>query len=404
MIQTYQDCVDNLIDFLGGGPSDQVVRSVRQAIQEAYREIPNSHKWPYLYRHGRLMTQAPFNGADPAGIQPQATVQYQQSSGARPRMMTISGGTWPSWVAGGYIRIADTTGEFNFVAYRVSQSISATVITLDDEVNPGSDIPSGTEFILYQDSYLVPSDFIAEDQLLYEMNIGGMQYVHPRDWLYENRYVLSEGTPCLYTVTGDRQYPGRLVMRIVPWPSESRSIDFIYLRRPRPMAIQQASGGTVSVPSGSVTVTASAPSFTSAMCGSVIRVSGNAKPPSGPLGSLAGYNPAALEATIIGYVSPTVVTIDTPSPSLLSAVNYYVSDPVDFEPGAMLNAFLRCQEKCLAKLRTLKVQPQAQQDYLFALEQAKAAASPSFAGRRAGPIGFGRRRLRDCGFTGADQP
>lgn len=404
MIQTYQDCMENLIDFIGGGLADTVTRNCRQAIQEAYRDVPRAHKWAYLYRHGRIFTETPYNGSDPAGVNPNATLSYQHSGGAVPRLVTLTGGVWPSWAFGGYLRIADTqTGTFNFVAYRVSQVLSSTTLTLDPEVNPGEDIPSGTGFILYQDTYLLPCDFIAADQALYELNIGGMTYVHPRDWLYENRYSLASGTPVFYSITGDRQYPGKLVMRLCPWPSDTRTIDFIYQRSPRPLLIQQATGGTISIAAQSGVVTGIGTSFSALMVGSVIRISANNKTPSSANGGIAGFNPPALEATITGWVSPTSIVVDTPSPSTLTGVGYYVSDPIDMEQGAMLNAFLRAEEKSLAKIRNMKNYAQIEQSYRSALDEARAAASTSFAGRAAGPKTVIRRRLRDMGYVGPDQ-
>lgn len=397
MIATYQDSVDGLIDFVGGGPSDQVLRDVRRAVAEAYREIPNVHKWPYLYRHGRLVTQAPYFGIDPAGVNPRATIQYQHSGGVRPRLMTLTGGVWPSWAASAFIRVSTAEESFNFQMFRVSQVLSATTLVLDDQINPGVDIAPGTTFIMYQDSYQLPADLISQDQPFYELNIGGMQYVQPREWLFENRYILSEGTPNFYTISGDPQYPGRLVMRIVPWPSESRTIDFIYMRRPRPLIYQQTNGGVLTISNGGTTVSCSTPSFTSAMVGSILRVSANAKTPSNAIGSVAGYNPAVLEATILSFISATSIIIDTPSPQILSGVGWYVSDPIDFEQGTMLTAFVRSSEAKIAGLRNLKTKNDAQVASNVALEQGRAAASPSFAGRRAGPACNQRLRLRDRG-------
>ena len=111
------------------------------------------------------------------------------------------------------------------------------MLTLTETLSPEADLAAGCEFVLYRDTYLLPEDYVAQDQALYEMNFGGMSYTHPREWLYENRYVFAQGIPQCYTITGDPQYPGRLVMRIFPWPYEEKSIDFIYKRRPRVASI-----------------------------------------------------------------------------------------------------------------------------------------------------------------------
>lgn len=393
MIHTYQDSIDGLIDFCGGGPADQVMRDVRRAVQEAYRDLPNAHKWPYLFRHGRLITVPPYSGEDPAGVNPRATIAYVQAT----RTVTLTGAQWPSWAASAFIRVQASDSSYNYQMFRVAKVLTATTLVLDDEVNPGQDLASGTLFLMYQDTYQLPADLISQDQPFYELNIGGMQYVQPSEWLFENRYVLSMGTPQFYSITGDRQYAGRLVMRIVPFPSEQRTIDFMYLRRPRPLTFQQVNGGLAAIGSGGTTVTLSQPIFNPAMEGSVIRISGTAKTPSGAIGSIAGYNPPLIEATIINYVSPTVAMIDTPSPAALTGVGYYITDPVDFEQGTMLSAFLRMSESKLANLRNLKGKTDTQAASLFALEQGKSAASPSYAGKQAGPRAQMRLRLRDRG-------
>lgn len=394
-IQTYQDCVDGLIDYLGGGPSDQVLRDVRRSILESYRDLPNSHKWPYLYRQGRVLTQAPYYGND---VDPRATISYQHSGGAKPRTVTISGSTWPSWSGSAFLRVSTAEeAAFNYQMYKVAKLLSATTLQLDDEVNPGRDLPSGTLFILYQDSYQLPADLIYQDQPFYELNLGKMQYVQPSEWLFENRYILSQGTPEWYCITGDLNYPGRLVMRIVPFPSDSKTIDFMYMRRPRPLIYQHQHGGLASVGSGGTTVTCTQGTFTPTMEGSVIRLAGNAKTPSNAIGSVAGYNPAVLEAMIINYVSATAVTIDAPAPAALTSVGFYVSDPIDFQQGTMLTAFLRMCESKLANYRKLKDKDSVQAGALFALEQGKAASQTSYAGRVAGPRSSPRLRLRDRG-------
>jgi hypothetical protein len=401
VIHTYADVVDNLIDFVGGGPSEQVVRDCRRAAQEAYREMANVQKWPYLYHHGRIVTAAPFPGKD---ADPEPTMEYRHTGGDYERMMTITDGVWPANASACYVRIADNSeNSTNFVAYRIATRVSDTVLTLDPQVNPGGDIPPGALFILYQDTYLLPVDFVSQDEALYELNFGGMQYTHPRDWLYENRYVLAAGVPQFFTITGDPQYPGRLVMRLYPWPQEQRSVDFIYLRRPRPLTIERQTGGTVAIGNGGTTVTVSGATFTPSVAGSVIRISSTVKPPSSAVGSVGGYNPPALEAMVVSYVSPTSVVIDTPSASALSGVGYYITDPIDFEQGAMLEAYLRGAEKCVAKLRTLKDKGNLEMAWQAALNVARAASSPSFAKRHAGPMERYVPRLRDYP-QGPDEP
>lgn len=375
---TFQDVIDHIVDYVGGTPGsgDALARDAKRASLEAYRDLVNAHRWSYLYTQGRVICVPPFLDG---------TIAYQHTGGAYERMVTLSGGVWPAWAMGGYIR----NGQ---VGYKVSQRISATVVTLDEQVNPGADLASGLIYVLYRDTYVLPVDFIAQDQSLYEANFGGMEYVHPREWLFESRYVFSEGQPRQFTITGDTLYPGRLTMKITPFPTDTKSIDFLYSRRPRPLVIQAVSTGAVTLTSGSAVVTGTGTAFTPAMVGSILRVSATAgKLPT----SLVDDNPADFETRITGFVSATSVVVATFPINSYTLAKYTVGDPVDIEEGAMLNAYFRRCEACVAQNRTLKDKPSAQKQYMVALNEARAADSRSFAGRAAGARSTYRQRLRD---------
>jgi hypothetical protein len=385
---TYQDAIDHALDYLGGNASDQALRDCKRAAIEAHRTLANAHNWSYLYTHGRIVTTAPFPTVDGA-----ATITYDHSGGTYPRMVTITGAMWPEWAADGtYLRVGSA-------AYKVDQRKSATVLTLDDQVNPGDDLPAGTAFQLYRDTYLLPADYIAQDQALFEQNFGGMTYTHPREWLYEGRSACSQGTPHSYTVTGDPKWPGRLAMRVFPWPGEARSIDFIYKRSPRLLLSAEDAQGKVSLSLGGNLVTGTGTAFRPGMVGSVLRLSSTAirLPTSG-----FGANPAAFETLITSYVSPNAVGVADPAPQVFDTVAYTISDRLDIEEGSMLNAYLRCVEMHLGMVRTLKDKPSARSQFAEALERAKAADSRSFMGRSVGGNRRTRMRLSDYPYNPND--
>ena len=175
------------------------------------------------------------------------------TGGTYPNQVTLTGDMWPDWAAEGtYLRCAaaDAAGGTDMVAYRVAERKSATILTLDPVINPGVDLPAGTEFVLYRDTYLLPEDYIAQDQALYERNFGGMDYCHPREWLYENRYVFAQGVPQRYTITGDGTTPAGSCSASSRGRMSSKTIDFIYKRRPRPAELVAASDGRVSMSAG----------------------------------------------------------------------------------------------------------------------------------------------------------
>lgn len=385
----FQDIIDHGIDYLGGNPADQTKRDCVRAALEAYRDLCNAFTWSYLYTQGRIITSQAYDSSVVG-----STVAYLESSGTYPRQMTITGDTWPAWAANGIVRIGglapgdNSGGQYDSVyagpnttgpvGYKVDQRISATVITLDPVICPVADIAAGTSFVLYQDTYVLPDDFVAQDQALYESHFSGMHFTHPREWLFENRYIFSSGVPEFFTITGDRKYPGRLVTRMFPWPYQSKSVDFIYKRRPHRLYTQSVTSGTVSATSGSNVVTGVGTAFSPNMVGSTFRLSGNTKPPSS---LIMGTNIGVFETVVQSWVSPTSIVLQDDLDATYSGVGYMISDTVDIEPGAMLNAYLRCVEKHIGMARTLKDKPSASKQYDVALSEAKCADSRSFAGR-----------------------
>lgn len=372
---TFQDAIEHVIDFLGGNPSQVAVRDSRRCILQAYRDLTNDRRWSYLMRHGRLVTNTPYSTG---------TIAYLQSSGALPYQVTLTGGTWPSWAAGGYLRVG-------LQSWRVATRASATVLTLDPQVNPGTDVTS-TGYVLFQDTYLLPADFRDSDKFLYEQNFGGMSYVHPSEWLFENRYVYAQGIPVIYTIVGDQQYPGRLVVKMAPFPSELKTIDFLYHRRPRDLSLASYSTGKLAVTSGSQAVVGTGTSWTASMVGSVLRAS---PLPLIPPTSLVGPNPPSYEAVITGFTDATHITTDTPADQTYTAALYTIGDPVDVEAGAMMNAFYRGCEYQISIGRTMKNHKEIASAYQLGLLRAREADSRSFAGRRAGESHVIRQRLRD---------
>jgi hypothetical protein len=160
-----------------------------------------------------------------------------------------------------------------------------------------------------------------------------------------------------------------------------------------PYGIRIAAGdGRVSMTAGSNAVTGTGTAFTPAMVGSVIRLAASGtKAPT----SHVGANPPAFESIVTTWVSATSVLVQDEADQAYSGVPYVVSDSIDIEAGAMLNAYVRCVEKHLGMNRTLKDKPSAAKQYLDALAEARSADSRSFTGRSVSEMRPLRRRLRD---------
>lgn len=371
---TYRDAVRHVIDYLGADIKEVARRDARRAVLAAYREFSACFRWSYYYQVGRVDTVAHYNTG---------TVDFDFTGGTFERQLTLASGTWPTWATYGVVVISN-------VAYQVATRESSTVITLSPNSNPGADVAAGTTYTIYRDTYPMPSDFLASDQMTEASNNLYPVYVHPSHWLEMQRKSKSPAQPSTYTYTSDPNYFGTMAMRLHPPPDNIYHYDFIYQRRPRPLIYDEVSAGTVAVTSAAFSVTGTSTAFVSDHVGSVIRISDDG---TNPPESLEWQNPYDQERVITAYTSATSLTVDTAWDTTRSAVRYIISDPVDIEEGAMMNAFLRCCERQVAISKSLKTKGQADADYDRALILAREADSRNFSVQQAGRIGQYRQRL-----------
>jgi len=368
MATTFHDLYQHVLDYIGQNLGESAQRDARRAIFESYRELVNAHKWSYLTKHGRIRTNPPYKTG---------TIVYDHTGGANEREVTLTGGTWPTWASSGVIVV-------NNIAHQVDQRVSNTVLTLDSIVNPGADIAAGTAYTIYQDTYDLPADFITIDMPELETNWGGIDFEPARNWLkHHRRYSAASGPAMGFTIVGSPDTPGRLAARLRRYPSDSQSIDFIYIARPRVITITDFIDGTVTTTLGSATVTGSAGTWTSAMKGSVMRISGGS---SDLPTDLAGESPFVLESRIKTFTNSNTLVLEDSVPKAYSGVKYRISDPIDIEEGSMLNAMYRCCEKNIAAARNMDRKEEAYLVYSRALLEAKEADKRYFGRRAAGSL------------------
>jgi hypothetical protein len=388
---TFSDLIEHGLDYLGGTADEQATRDCARAARQAYNDLANARLWQYLMQQGQILTDPP-SGA--------GTIAYNHgglvvppSTRTHPRCVTLSGAVWPVPAAGGTVgpgwmlRVDTAT-------YQVESYIDPTHLTLTIDVNPMRDIPAGTPYTLYHDGYLLPADFARQDTAIYEGNFGGLQYSDPTDYLWNQRYVLSAGTPRFYTVVGSRAYPGELEVRFWPYPTETRTIGFIYQRQPRTIQIQGLTDGTVSVTMGSTQVQANGFVFPSTCPGAILRLGTPQRAPD----SWIGANPPSFETYIQDRLDPLSVVVNDPSP-FTGTYAYVLSDRLDVELNSMLQPILRGVEKYLQTARNIQGKPDAAIAYSMALKEAQAADSRSFQGRC---VGGGRSRRIPHKYMPAD--
>jgi hypothetical protein len=390
---TAYDIVQSLRDYAGAQASGETDREARRALLDGYREFYTAAHWTYLTRWQRVQLHGQFT---------QGTVTYASSG----NLLTLTGAVWPQWAGQASMRIGSGTqvitgSTSGVVAFQSVARISDTQLQLDPFLCPQGDVLTPQPFILYADQYEMPDDFTASDQWYADVAWGAMSYVHPNQWLQVTRYYFSfSNTPRYYSFIQSRWTPGRLALVIFPFPNQDRTLDSLYRKKPRAITIWDASAGSISGAIGQNTVSGNGTGWTNAMVGSVLRVSGdNQNFPT----NFEGENAFAEEHIVTQVSSPTLLNIDTALAGTYNGVKHRVSDLVDFEEGAMMNAFRCCCEKRFARQRSMKQYPQAVQAYKEALFLAREADVRTTEQRAAGQGGSYRTRMAYMP-VGADVP
>ena len=60
-VLTFQDVLDHLADFFGGGAQDVEQRLLRRAVVNAYQRLIGERSWQYLYGQARINLVANYN-------------------------------------------------------------------------------------------------------------------------------------------------------------------------------------------------------------------------------------------------------------------------------------------------------------------------------------------------------
>ena len=239
-------------------------------------------------------------------------------------------------------------------------------------------VPTQT-YILVHDEYQLPSDYIKQNTAIYEGAFAGMAYSEYNDYLWWQRYQFSASTPRFYTIVGSRNWPGRLSIFLWPYPVATKTIKWIYLRRPRDLTLPSLTEGTLSVTSGSPLVVGNGVTFPPTSPGCLLRLGTGSTPP----GSWISANPPAFETFVQSWNSATSLVLNDPSP-VTGTFCYNLTDPIDVEQTSMLTPVLRGIEKYLQRARNIAGKPDASVDYEMALKSAEAADSRSYQGRSMG--------------------
>lgn len=313
---TFADAIDRLSVYAGGAALDKPTNKFRIAVQDAYRDLTMNHAWRYLLSHVRIQLEGPYTTG---------TVTYDSGT----RVLTLTGGTWPTWAGSGRVRIAD-------IVYRAEERTGATTLKLAAGQCPAASIADATAFVLYQSEYLLPLDFRGVWEFNGE-NRWGSDILSPQEWLASERVGdWSVTSPGLFTIMASTQpfANGRWALFVSGYPAEDETFDAIYLRQPRAIkyagtetAAKGASGATISNTGAAVTGVGTA--FSADMVGSLLRFTTSAS--ENPTGK-DGQNPYTEQVAIKAVASATSLTLESAPAANYSAKRFTITDPFEIAP------------------------------------------------------------------------
>jgi len=374
-ILTFADILEAANDFIGALSASAAQRDLRRAVQNAYREVLNAHRWTFSLKQGRVVTQA----AHTTG-----TAAYEHTG----RQVTFSS-TLPSWVSDTDKLIALKISGTNAL-HLVDSYVDSTHVTLDATLNPGADV-SASSFQLYPLAYHLPHDFHCFDGPWSETYWRWGRRVDYQQMMALHRFNDTTGDLVAYCLRADPDLHGTWSLYLYPANDESETIDFLYQRYGRQLRhsghAANDRAGTIAINGTAVTGTGTA--FSSTMVGALLRVGDTSNVPTG----LEGLYPYSEQQTISAVTDATHLTLSQ-SLSTTSGAKYYVSDIVDIEYAAQ-EALFACVRKHLAYQRNMKNKAEFAAEYRDALLRAKGADNRDRQTEVIGRPQPGPYRLRD---------
>lgn len=339
-IWTIRDAVDAITDVFEFKREARHGRNARRALDAALRRIANeSNFWSYLNRSTVIATVA---------YQTEGTIEYDHTGGAYERMVTLTDSTFPEWARYGRLKIGDAI-------YDVEDRKSSTIVTLTEISNPGDDVAAETSYSLWRDEFPLPVNYRKAGELVDTDSNFPLEFISPDEAHLDSGIWVSPQQPSWYTIRGSRTHPGRMSLIFGPPPEAIRSYELQYASMPRQMVMSDYLTGSASVASGGTTVTISGGTLPTGIEGAVIRLAASGViPPTSIYGRSDDQGDDQLIASgLEGYVrnrlSDTTLELHEASAVTLSGVGYVISDPLDVNQGAMLDAVLRIAEADYAR-------------------------------------------------------
>lgn len=341
VLWTFQDAVERLLDVFQLAKTGRQYRLSREAVINCYRDLPSRHPWHYYRRRYAFQTDAQYATG---------TLTYDHTGGTSERLVTLSGGTWPTNAAYGMLKIGDDH-------WPVASRLSATTLQLDITSNPGADVAAGTTYTWYRDLYPLPVLCNRIGELCDASDNSFIGQVSPEEALIISRNYASSTapSPSVFAIVQDPARFHRLCILLAPAPSAQVTYEFMQAASGAPLTVEKYSVGTITTEAASTTVLFNGGSLSSDQhLGAVLRVSGNAAhEPTSLRGTIAADNPYKYQRIITAITDSTHAVVDSSIAETLTAVKYTLSSPLDVEPGAMLTFFWRMCEREFCELLNL---------------------------------------------------
>lgn len=185
-----------------GSKADTIILEV---INDSAEYIAMLRQWPYYHERGVIDLVAAY-----------ATGTVAITAGAA--VLTLTGGTWPTWAASGEVFVDDVWVE-------VLTRDSSTQLTLVE--NWGQATLTASAFTIAQLRYALPSDCARTNDLLL-----GKQWPYPPTpvsaaWLEMVKDAWQSGEQMTRFWAIEKNY-----IMVWPWPTAAKRINFLYFRKP----------------------------------------------------------------------------------------------------------------------------------------------------------------------------
>lgn len=335
---TFSDLLEHIVVYAGRDNTKATAESCRRAAQMAVQILPTRHSWLW-YRRSITITLSPVYST--------GTVTYDSAT----RVLTLSGGTWPSWAVYGSVRI-------DGIEYLVQTRTSGTELVLQSTSCPDSDIVDATAYQIRRFAYQLPADCSAVGSVILEPYGQKLSYRRQVDPIAQGTWDAWLNCWGLYT---DRTTYGRYCLIISPNNGQTGTLQVSYQATIQPLRYDTFDNGFVSV--SGTTVTGQNTKFRSDMVGQVFRCSLDGK--TDPT-SLFGNNPYIHESIIASVAGGEAMTLETAIASPVTRVKAVVSSILDVKHGPMYDYLCREAEKQLRAV--LRMAPSGREELTMWME------------------------------------